>query len=216
MIARQLTIFVWCSAICYLLTPAAQANCVVHCEAGSSINEDGTSGPPRCQAQIQATDLTDAYNQCSRKCPGGMVMGGNCGGGAAAPVTDLIRVVGFRGGCVAVFQHAIHFSPDCKDLRVGDAGKTVKIYDNDYSHIRGMAYYKNCIITAFDDGTIHRSCGDKLNLASDDKVYDGRILVYALYTRANEVCASFVENHGCYCDPDGENFVGGRPGDHHC
>jgi hypothetical protein len=79
-----------------------------------------------------------------------------------------------------------------------------------------MGHYNNCIITAFDDGTIHRSCGEKLNLAGDERVCNGGVLVYAIYVRSNEVCVSFVDNYGCYCNPDANEFTGAHPGEHHC
>jgi hypothetical protein len=79
-----------------------------------------------------------------------------------------------------------------------------------------MAFYNNFSVTAFDDGTIHKSCGEQLNLRSDKVVYYGGILVYAIYTQANDVCVSFVGNHGCYCDPKAEDFTGAHGGEHHC
>jgi hypothetical protein len=193
----------WCIGICRMRE--AYGECVALCDAHSS-------DVLTCHTIMRGPTLADVANHCWTQCFGALSQASSeC---FSSSPTDLIRTVAFRGGCVTSFTHGIYFSPDCKNLR--GSGNTVNIYNNDYSHIRGMVTYKNCIITAFDDGTIHKSCGEKLNLAADQLVYSGGILLYAFYVRSNEVCASFVEDHGCYCDPDGESFVGGRPGDHHC
>ena len=48
--------------------------------------------------------------------------------GSGPYVNDLKILFPYRGGCIAVFKSGTYFSPDCRNLRGGGGGKTVRAW----------------------------------------------------------------------------------------
>jgi hypothetical protein len=132
---------------------------------------------------------------------------------------QLIRVMPFHGGCEAIYNTGIYWSPDCQNLRGG--GKTINAWDVDQAHwsfVRGMVIFDNCIITAFNSG-ICKSCNG-INLGGGgrtEKLYDGAPVESMDVVRYNGrlVLRTKFRDNPWYCDPSGDYPAGG-PGVDHC
>jgi hypothetical protein len=211
------------SAVILLLSASAtRANWLVQCTDGL------------CSAEGCGTTPSAARDDCLRQCPFPDVNTTNASTSNCVPrtnsnppvTTDLKRAWNYHGGCIAAWQHEIYFVKDCLscgaafcNLTGGKPG-SIKIYDREYDHIKAQEVFNDCLITAFDDGTIHKTCAVPPNLGDRAINTSGR-LVTRMYidtvpgTTTQEMCVAFAED-GCYCDPDAEDFSGAHPGERRC
>jgi hypothetical protein len=135
--------------------------------------------------------------------------------------TPLIRVVPFRNGCIGIYKSGMYWSPDCQNLRGG--GNTVnawQVEDPDYRFVRGMAIFRDCVITAFSGGGIYKSCnGTNLGGGGQTvRVYQGERRVTSMSVvpyRGGYALRTVFDDGTPYCDPTGDH-PGGGPGVTHC
>jgi hypothetical protein len=69
---------------------------------------------------------------------------------------QLVRVVPYGGGCIAIWTGNIYWSPDCQNI--GGGGNTVNAWDvpdPDWRYIQSMVINHGCVITAFSGGGIY-------------------------------------------------------------
>ena len=119
----------------------------------------------------------------------------------------------YRGGCIAVYQSGMYFSPDCQNLRGG--GKTENVWNVVEPHwkfVRGQVIFRDCVITAFNSG-IYRSCDGRFlgGGGNTQKVYEGAAVESMTVTMLNGVPVlktKFV-NNPYYCDAVGDHPGGG-------
>jgi hypothetical protein len=187
-------------------TGVGYAGCVAAGWAGQAINTCLTQ-PQKC------------WRGDGKKLLCSIGIGGGCK--SAVDPAELIRVFPFNGGCEAIYNTGIYFSPDCQNLRGG--GNTINAWAAPQAHwsfVRGMVVFKGCIITAFNSG-IYKSC-DGLNLGGGGntvKLYDDRRTYVESMDVVNYkgqlVLRTKFHNNPYYCDPSG-NYPGGGPGVDHC
>jgi hypothetical protein len=143
-------------------------------------------------------------------------------GGCPKPPTpaQLIRVLPYRGGCLAIFDNGMYLSPDCQHLR-GEAPPTQNAWKADqpyYKYVQGTVIFDDCVITAFSGGGIYKSC-DGLNLGgvpigtNTVKLYQGQKirLMKVINYRGKPVVAYVFEDGYQYCDPTGDHPGGDDP-----
>lgn len=145
-------------------------------------------------------------------------------GGCPQPPTptQLVRVLPFRGGCIAIYQSGMYWSPDCQNLR-GEGGKTQnawQVQDPSYKYVQAMVIYHDCVITAFSGGGIYKSCNG-LNLGGGGQIvrlYQGqRVSSMAIIPYKGGFAVKTVFADGTpYCDPSGDHPDGSAPGVTHC
>jgi hypothetical protein len=177
-----------------------------------------------CVAAGWAGQAVDTCLQTPDKCWGGdgkkLLCAVGIGGGChPTQPAELIRVFPFNGGCEAIYNTGIYFSPDCQNLKGG--GNTINAWNVPQAHwssVRAMVVFKNCIITAF-NSTIWKSC-DGINLGGGGNsvlLYNGaavEIMDLVNYNGQLTLHTKF-HNNPWYCDPSGDHPAGG-PGVDHC
>jgi hypothetical protein len=125
-------------------------------------------------------------------------------------INELMYVVPFREGCIAVWKSGVYLSRDGKNL--GGEGETVNAWKVKNPHedlIKGMVVFNDCVISAFSGGGIYKSC-DGLNLGgggNTEKLYQGATITGIVVFKDCLITA--FSTGGIYKSCDGLNPGGG-------
>ena len=131
---------------------------------------------------------------------------------------QLIQVVPFKGGCIAIYWGGMYRITDTENLKGG--GNTVNAWDTAdprYKYVQAMVIHKGCMITSFSGGGIYKSCNG-LNLGGGGKfvrLYQG-VNVGLMFSCEEKTLRTMFVTGDCYMDPTGDNPASGphcKPGD---
>lgn len=189
-----------------------------------------TAAPRTVPCHACGTTAELAQLLCFRRCNSDHprltnLVNSNCtpeGGSGTHPGThpEFVRTQPFSKGCIHIWWHQIYFDPGCQNPAGGGAGE-VLAYRGEWTNVISLVIVNDCVITAFTDQSIWKSC-DGHNLAGGGhsvKLYPPETLRFRATVSEMIPCREgglrvMFKTGDCYMTPSGEYPAGGGDSRH--